>query len=610
MQRRMTLWMLIWTVACSMASAALSQEAADARKAPTGSVTIFTDGLADPNGRTSRVLREMAIAVDESKVSRPMLVMGYGGVGNVRDLLQSRGVDFAILNSDIFAYLDLVKTHPEARKKLRLVTELFQQRVFLAAQDGISSIDQLKGKKIAVLGAESAAGVTARTIFGLARVPVTFVRADEQAGLESDGVLFLEDDAPRYLARLAASGRYKLIPVAPGGGLAGTYRQASISAAEAPGLVEWSDVATLRVDTVLAVFDWPPGQARYIDVTRFIDGLFNALPRLKQRFPGSVWDTLNLQASIPGWRRYAYAEGAAKAIAAAAPQTPPAPPAQPVSSLPQLAVASQQSAALSPQPAAPDAAAGEPLRLALSEAPPLTDERLPQGGVIADLAMAALQEATGGREVKANWSKDRQSLIASMFEAKSAQFGAPWETPACNGLEGFGPHSAVLCDRALLSDPLFQLLYVLFIRPDSDFDLNSAEAAEGILCAPADREMPELREEQRQWIASKKLALSRPATLIDCLGMIERKEADALLVNEIEGRFTLARLGLTSTLRMGETPVATRGVHIAIPKDLPNAEATLAEINAAIARLKQTGRYGEIIGRHLSELQTASGEGN
>src|ERR1700742_4217907 len=86
MHRRTTLWLVIGVLTWAFATCASAQEAADARKGPTGNVTVFTDGLADPNGRISRVVREMAIAVDESKTSRAMLVMGYGGVGNVRDL--------------------------------------------------------------------------------------------------------------------------------------------------------------------------------------------------------------------------------------------------------------------------------------------------------------------------------------------------------------------------------------------------------------------------------------------------------------------------------------------------------------------------------------------
>jgi polar amino acid transport system substrate-binding protein len=227
--------------------------------------------------------------------------------------------------------------------------------------------------------------------------------------------------------------------------------------------------------------------------------------------------------------------------------------------------------------------------------------------------MASLQEAFAkdGRTITASWGKDRQGMIAAVFEANAAQFAVPWETPVCSGEETMGPNSALLCDRALLSDPLFQLLYVLFIRPDSNFDLASAEKAEGgVLCAPADHEMPELSDQQRQWIASKKLALTRPATIIDCLGMLERKEADALLVNEIEGRFTLARLGLTNTLRMAESPVATRGVHIAMAKDQPEAEVMLAKLNEAIAQLRKSGRYGEIVARHLVELQGETRAGN
>jgi hypothetical protein len=585
MRRKMPVWILVW--AAVLALPASAQEA----PRPTGSVTIVSDGLNDPNGRTPRALRELAIALDQSRRSRAMPVMGYGGVRNIGDLLQARSVDFAILNNDILAYLDIVRTLPEARKKLRMVSALYSQRIFLAGREGLPTIEHLAGKKVVVLGAETTSVITARTMFGLAGVPVIVTQAEESAPIEAEAVLFLEGDAPHFLPLLAAQGGYRLIPLALNEALGGVYRTATISPGEAPGVTDRSDVATLKLETLIAVFDWASNQPRYADSVRFIDGFFLALPALRKQFPDSIWPALDLKASVPDWRRLDYAERAAAAVVRAHPEI--AKVAAPA------ALKIQPTVAAAAAPAARGA-----LRLAMTSAPPLTDQKLPGGGVIGALADAVIREASGGRTVTASWSKDRQSLSAAMLEAGGPQFTTPWETPVCPPPENASPHSAALCERALLSDPLFQVPYVLFQRPDSSFDLTSEDsAAGGVLCAPAGHQLPPLGDKPRQWIAEKKFQIIRPGSLIDCLSLMERNEADAVLVNEVEGRFTLSRLGLGATVRMGETPVATRGIHIAVAKSQPGAAAMLSEINAALARLKKTGRYGEIVGRHLRELQ-------
>jgi hypothetical protein len=442
--------------------------------------------------------------------------------------------------------------------------------------------------------------VTARTLFGLAQVPVVVSKTDDMAPLEADAVLFLENDAPRALQRLAAAqGRFRLIPLAPSGALGNVYRAASISAAEAGGLIDRSDVQTLKLDTLIAVFDWAQTATRYTDVVRFIDGFFLAVPALRKQFPDSIWLALDLQASAPGWKRYDYAERALGGLIKS----------QPAAAAPAIGAKGQPPAAAATAAAAPAARSANELRLIMTAAPPLTDQKLPSGGVIGALADAVLREAfgSGGRSVTASWSKDRQALSAALQEASAGQFTGPWETPVCPPPENAGPHSVALCERALLSDPLFQMLYVLFLRPDSNFDLSAEDkAAGGVLCVPAGHELPPLGDKQKQWLAQKTFEILRPATLIDCLGLMERKEADALLVNEIEGRFTLSRLGLGNTVRMAEMPVATRGVHIALAKTQPSAAAMISEVNAALARLKKAGRYSEIVGRHIAEFQ---GEG-
>jgi ABC-type amino acid transport substrate-binding protein len=121
-----------------------------------------------------------------------------------------------------------------------------------------------------------------------------------------------------------------------------------------------------------------------------------------------------------------------------------------------------------------------------------------------------------------------------------------------------------------------------------------------VLCVSANQDLP---QQQRRWIREKRLGVARPATLADCLGMLERKEAGSVLASEAEGRAALASLGLAQAVRVGDTPIGTRAIHIALAKAQPGSDATLAKLNAAIARLKKSGQHGEIVARHMAELQ-------
>jgi ABC-type amino acid transport substrate-binding protein len=118
--------------------------------------------------------------------------------------------------------------------------------------------------------------------------------------------------------------------------------------------------------------------------------------------------------------------------------------------------------------------------------------------------------------------------------------------------------------------------------------------------------MTDLPARLRNGIETKAVTLRRPATLIDCLSMVERGEAEALIGNEAETRFAISRLGLASAFKMADTPLMTRGIHIVIPKQQPGAEELLEKVNAAIADFKKTADYGAIIARHLPSLMAGT----
>src|SRR5262249_12442484 len=77
-------------------------------------VTVITDGLGEPASDVSQILNEISITLDKESGVRLLSINGYGGPANVRDLLQLRGTDLAVINSDVLAYFDLAKALPEA----------------------------------------------------------------------------------------------------------------------------------------------------------------------------------------------------------------------------------------------------------------------------------------------------------------------------------------------------------------------------------------------------------------------------------------------------------------------------------------------------------------
>src|SRR5262249_61336034 len=114
-----------------LALSAYAQQPVRPTVAGAGTVTILTDALAAANSRATRAVNELAELPQGVGNIRVLSLAGHGAVENARDLLHLRGVDLAVLNSDILKFLELTRQLPHARKRVRYVTHLFDQVVYL-----------------------------------------------------------------------------------------------------------------------------------------------------------------------------------------------------------------------------------------------------------------------------------------------------------------------------------------------------------------------------------------------------------------------------------------------------------------------------------------------
>ena len=70
-----------------------------------GLVSVLTDGIADPGSRATQAINQLAAYAGRMPNVRVLPISGRGAAENVRDLLYLRGVDLAVVNSDVLAFL-------------------------------------------------------------------------------------------------------------------------------------------------------------------------------------------------------------------------------------------------------------------------------------------------------------------------------------------------------------------------------------------------------------------------------------------------------------------------------------------------------------------------
>jgi ABC-type amino acid transport substrate-binding protein len=577
-----------------------------------GSVTILTDGIAEPNSRATRAINELAKEIGNVRV---LPIAGHGAAVNVRDLVQLRGVDLAVLNSDIFLFLDQTRQSPAARDHIRHVAHMYNQKVYLLARKEFRTIKDFRGRKLGVLSTGTGSHTTATTLFGLLNINVALHALGSDAHLDDatlerlDGVLLLSDELARV--RLSAQARQglRILPIGLTPAMRGAYRPAVIEPQELPGLAVAANTETIAVSTLLAAYNWKASQARFADVSKFWTGLSSALPKLHQN-AGSVWQQADINAKIEGWARHGAAQprrapGKAQPAAPALTEEPTGaiPPAAP-------ALAEETTAAIPPAAdSSPAPVAAQPTKitvLAMGRAP-LADERLPEGGLIPELLRSSLGKARpggAGLDIELRWTM--ATPVKSLLSDASVDISLPWDGTDCERPNDLVQASAVLCDNAVYSDPILDVVVGLFTRSDSNFRFDTDESIFGrTICISGDQDVSLLNGLGRGWLSQKRVMAVRQPTLLDCVSAVQTQEVDAFVASDLEGRYVLDRLGLSGHFRMAERQLGIRGVHAVASREHAYAPELIAAVNRGLKELKASGAYATIVRSHLTRLWNA-----
>ncbi|CCD98378.1 TAXI family TRAP transporter solute-binding subunit [Bradyrhizobium sp. STM 3809] len=277
----------------------------------------WTVGLAAglPDGGFVRFASEMARTMDDGDNMRLIPMVTRGTTSNIADLLYLRGVDVAITYADAFDFYAKQAGLSNINDRIRYVLRFFISDVHIYARDGIKTLQDLKGQKVAVGTAGVAAAHTGPLIFRRLGIDIEPVAVGGPVALEKlhkgeiAAMVYVASKPGELFAGKKADPGFHFVPVPYTQQFSDFYYPTSIKAETYPGLVAPdASIETIAVPSVLAVYNWKPGSDRADRVNRFVDTLFANLARLQQPPFHPGWKDLNLEAQVPGWRRYPYVD--------------------------------------------------------------------------------------------------------------------------------------------------------------------------------------------------------------------------------------------------------------------------------------------------------------
>ncbi len=320
MKSRLHFWflfLLLFSSSTCFAQAVVSDPSSALLTTPShgqanqGVVGIIAGGV---NGTYIRIAADMATVLDSDDL-RILAMVGKGSVQNINDLLYLRGVDMAIVQSDVLEYLKRQGTYQDIEKQINYITKLYNEEFHLLANSDIANLDDLAGRKVNFDVKGSGTAITASILFDTLSIAVNPTYFDQATALEKlktgeiSALAYVAGKPTQLFEKVTTADPLRFLPIDHSPALLETYLPASLGKRDYPNLIPAdAEIKTIAVGAVLAVYKWRRHHKRYQKTANFVTQLFDQFDEFQQAARHPKWREVSLSAVIPGWTRFPTAQ--------------------------------------------------------------------------------------------------------------------------------------------------------------------------------------------------------------------------------------------------------------------------------------------------------------
>src|SRR6202034_4184568 len=113
-----------------------------------------------PGSTDTQIAADIARALDDGDKLRILPMIGRGSVQNIADLIYLKGVDVAIVSTDVLTQTMQSGTIPR-ESTVQYIAKLFPEEIHILARKEITSLEDLNGKPVATAPMGSGTEITA-----------------------------------------------------------------------------------------------------------------------------------------------------------------------------------------------------------------------------------------------------------------------------------------------------------------------------------------------------------------------------------------------------------------------------------------------------------------
>ncbi len=284
-----------------------------AQQDPYAAASRWTVGImtGDMKGTALRMANDMALALNDGPNLRIVPMIGESSIQNVTDLVHLKGVDAAIVQSDVLTYLRRTNDFPGIEETIQFVGKLHSAELHVLSRMNYLCLAELAGRKVNFGPVGSGSSLTAQAVFEASGVQVQpqylphALAAERLRKGQLDAMVFVSGKPSDAFDEIRYTDGVHFLDVAFSSGLQRDYLPAIMTHDDYPDLIAPDEtVSTIAVSSVLAVTKMPSDSERYAKLERLVDRLFSRIEQFR-RPPNHVkWREVALSAPVNGWTRF------------------------------------------------------------------------------------------------------------------------------------------------------------------------------------------------------------------------------------------------------------------------------------------------------------------
>ena len=102
------------------------------------------------------------------------------------------------------------------------------------------------------------------------------------------------------------------------------------------------------------------------------------------------------------------------------------------------------------------------------------------------------------------------------------------------------------------------------------------------------------------------ITIVRPNTVVDCFKDLVDGSIDAVVLESDTARGAITEIGAGDLARFGENLGQTAALHAVISYNHPQADELLAVLDSGLTKIKNSGKWFNIVQRHLAAHRAAN----